>query len=161
MSDVYKKARWLLIGTFLVFAILVAPHEGEFWPFSIYPMFSQGGRTWSRAVVRDVTAVPDSLYWHEFNEDDLPGTSYPLVPAGINQNDIANFVAKSTTWNPGRVAAMRKIFGEATRDQSLMIFRVVGSLNQNRMVDVAYTPFLVMHPDTVLFNPNLTYPSDQ
>jgi hypothetical protein len=43
----------------LIYAVLVASHEGEFWPFSIYPMFSQAGNPWTRAMVIDVTDLPD------------------------------------------------------------------------------------------------------
>ena len=53
-----------IIGiTLLIYALLVAPHEGEFWPLSIYPMFSQAGNPWSRAMVLDVTDQPDSEVW--------------------------------------------------------------------------------------------------
>lgn len=156
----HTKARRLLIGTIVVYALLVATHLGEFWPFSIYPMFSQGGRTWTRAVVRDVSETPDSLLWRTTTLEDLPGAIFPINPTGINQNDIANFIAKSSTWNAERVASLRKIFGDNLASNSLLIMRVQGRLDASRQVDVSYTPFIVLAPDTTRFNPTLDIASD-
>lgn len=36
----------------VVYGLLVAIHLGEFWPFSIYPMFSQTGNPWTGAAER-------------------------------------------------------------------------------------------------------------
>ena len=38
-----KKAGCLLVSLFMLQTLLVSTHLGEFWPFSIYPMFSRGG----------------------------------------------------------------------------------------------------------------------
>ncbi|MDZ4701437.1 MAG: hypothetical protein SH809_17120 [Rhodothermales bacterium] len=154
------RARRLLGGTIVVYALLVATHLGEFWPFSIYPMFSQGGRTWTRAIVRDVSAVPDSLLWHTVSIDDLPGEAFPINPTGVNQNDVANFVAKSSTWNADRVAALRTIFGEATQERSLLVMRVQGRLVDQDEVEVHYTPFILLAPDTTRFNLSLELASN-
>lgn len=44
-----------IIGIVLLINILlVSTHRGEFWPFSIFPMFSQAGNPWSRGVVENV-----------------------------------------------------------------------------------------------------------
>ena len=78
---------------FLVHALLVATHEGEFWPFSIYPMFSQAGNPWARAMVLDVSELEDSEMWED--------QAYPLASdesvvslrtLGIDQIDYSNFV---------------------------------------------------------------------
>lgn len=83
-----------------------------------------------------------------------------MNPTGINQNDIANFVSKSSTWNAHRVASLRKIFGENLEDRSLLIMRVQGRLDSTRQVDVSYTPFIMLAPDTTRFNPTLDIASD-
>ncbi len=157
MEAVYRKAQRLLTITVVIYALLVASHEGEFWPLSIYPMFSQGGHSWSRSLVRDVSDLPDSLHWQEISIDKLPGHSYPLEATGINQNDIANFISKSGTWEYARILAMRKIFGDAVQQNKLMLIKVEGALNEADKVIETYTPFLILAPDTTLFNPNLTY----
>lgn len=149
-------ARRLLGGTFLVYALLVATHLGEFWPFSIYPMFSQGGNTWTRALIRDVSEVPGSNLWQTvFEDDDLPGDPYPLGLTDINQNDVANFVSKTRVWNADRVVALRKIFGETVDERSLLVYRVQGRLSEGREVEVTYTPFVMLAPEDTHFNPAL------
>src|SRR5690625_7490964 len=60
-----SKALKILGVLFLVHAILVSTHEGEFWPFSIYTMFSQAGNPWERAMVLDVTDLEVSVLWDE------------------------------------------------------------------------------------------------
>lgn len=58
-----KRALHIVGGVLVVYALLVATHLGEFWPFSIYPMFSQAGTPWTRAVVRELPSQtdPDTL----------------------------------------------------------------------------------------------------
>lgn len=51
----------LLVGTFLVSGCLLATNLGEFWPFSIYPMFSKAGGAWTRAVVLEVPLQSGAL----------------------------------------------------------------------------------------------------
>lgn len=156
----YRRARRLLTGTFVVYAVLVAFHLGEFWPFSIYPMFSQGGNPWTRALVRDVEHVPPALWWETATLDDLPGEAFPLNEVGVNQNDIANFVSKSTTWNERRVAGLRRVFGATLDDHAIMIYRADGRLVDPDSVAITLTPFIALTPDSVAFNPHLTYPAD-
>lgn len=41
--ETFRRSFW---ATMVVFAVLVGTHEGEFWTFSIDPMFSQAGNPW-------------------------------------------------------------------------------------------------------------------
>ncbi len=159
MPVLYRKSLRILAGTFVVYALLVSTHLGEFWPFSIYPMFSRGGHPWVRSVVREAPAHPSEALWRPRTAPDaLPGRPFPLDLAGINQNDVANFVSKSDVWDAARVKAMRKVFGEALHDRALLIVRAEGHLDDNA-VTVAYTPFLLLTPDTTFFNPSLSFPT--
>ena len=55
-----------LIGwLFLLSTVLVASHKGEFWPFSIYPMFSQAGNSWSRALLIEIEPDDTTNIWDE------------------------------------------------------------------------------------------------
>ncbi len=159
MPPLYQKSLRILAGVFVVYALLVATHLGEFWPFSIYPMFSRGGHPWVRSVVREAPGEPSDALWQPRRSPDaLPGRPYPLAPADINQNDIANFVSKSDSWDAGRVNALRKVFGEILHDRSLLIVRAEGRLDA-QTVTVAYTPFILLTPDTTLFNPSFPFPT--
>lgn len=153
-SGPLKRAKKATFVTLVVYALLVATHLGEFWPFSIYPMFSQGGRTWVRSVVRDVSAE-EAVSWQTVGLDELPGKTFPMAPTGVNQNDVANFVSKSADWGPNRVGAMRALFGPNLQESSLQVFRVEGRLTPERQVEVRYEPFILMTPDTTLFGPRI------
>lgn len=145
----------LLTGTLLVYALLVSTHLGEFWPFSIYPMFSRGGHDWSRAIVRDMKGSAGAIRWEPSSIDTLPGEAFALDDQGINQNDIANFVAKSAQWSPRRVAAMRMVFGPALDSRQLLLYRADGRLEEDKSITVTFTPFIFMTSDSTYFNPSL------
>ncbi len=169
--DAYKTAGRLLAGLVLLQGLLVTTHLGdfwpaerthelgEFWPFSIYPMFSQGGKPWVRSLVRDVPAADDPALWRTRSFDDLPGQPYALDDVGVLQNDIANFISKSRTWNARRIAAIRKVFGDELALKNLLIFRAEGKIGDDT-VNVSFTPFLLLAPDSTYFNPHLSYPTD-
>lgn len=162
-----KRAGRLLVSLLLLNTLLVLTHLGEFWPqerhhelgefwpFSIYPMFSRGGHPWVRSLVREVP--DDSISWHPGSFDDLPGTAYALNDVGINQNDIANFISKSKTWDATRVAGFRSVFEGDLADKYLLILRADGSISGDS-VSVTFTPFLLLGPDSTYFNPHLDYP---
>ena len=160
MNSFYQKSLRLILGTLVVYALLVSTHLGEFWPFSIYPMFSQGGRPWVRSVVREVPGRPSATRWEPTSQQSLPGLPFRLEEAGINQNDIANFVSKSSTWNAQRVAAMRKVFGAVLAEKNLLILRADGRINDGETVEVIYTPFLLLAEDSTYFNPRLSLSTD-
>ena len=171
----YKKGGRLLVGILIVYTVLVLLHLGhfgdvwppretrhelgEFWPFSIYPMFSRGAHPWVRSHVREVDDVADPQLWRVRGFDDLPGRPYVLNTRGIMQNDIANFIAKARSWDAQRVAGIRSVFEVDLRDKNLLLYRVDGTIGDDS-VSVTFTPFLLMAPDTTYFNPTLTYPTD-
>jgi hypothetical protein len=121
-------------------------------------MFSRGGHPWVRSHVREVPDATDPLLWQVRTFDDLPGRAYALNTRGINQNDIANYIAKARSWNARRVAGVRSVFEEDLRQKNLLLYRVDGAIDDS--VSVTFTPFLLMAPDTTYFNPTLTYPTD-
>lgn len=172
MQDIYRKAGRLLLGLFVLHILLVTSHMGdmlwskptrhelgEFWPFSIYPMFSRGAHPWVRSLVREMPSTDDPNLWHTSTLENLPGEVYALDDRGILQNDISNFISKSETWNARRVAGLRRVFGEDLATKNLMILRADGSIEGDSVI-VVFTPFLFMTPDSTYFNPNLEYNTD-
>jgi hypothetical protein len=140
----------------MVYAILVATHLGEFWPFSIYPMFSQAGKPWSRTVVRDVSGAPSAQRWTTVGRSDLPGSAVPLAQYGIAPEDIANFVSKTKTWNTARLAGLQKVFTiSQLGDRDLLVMKADGRLDENDTVSIQFTPYVWVNADTVLLNPTL------
>jgi len=154
MNFIQKSIRVTLIS-FLIYGALVATHEGEYWPFSIYPMFSQAGNPWTRALVRDITYVPDSLIWETTDLSSLQGEPVSMRKIGVDQIDYSNFVSKTKSWNEERIAALRTMLGEDYFVSSdWMIYKVKGKLIGNDSVSVAYIPYLMFSHDSTSFNPN-------
>lgn len=150
-----KRARNTLIVTFLAYALLVATNLGEFWPFSIFPMFSQGGIPWSRAVVRDVSDDPESVRWGRITAAELPGDAYPLLEHGVNPIDLANFVSKTRSWHEERVDGLRRMFGEdELARRRVLVVRADGELIGDS-VAVTFVPYALMLSDTTLLHPDL------
>ena len=151
----YRKALRVLTGTLIVYALLVAGHRGEFWPFTIYPMFSQGGQPWSRAIVRDVTDSPDTLRWKSFSAATLPGQPFPLTRHGISPIDLANFVSKSERWDSARVAGLKQMFYDQLQQRALLVMRVNGRLDESDSVRVEFVPYVLLNSEHALLHPRL------
>lgn len=157
MESFQKQSTRYLLSVLVVFALLLAPHEGEFWPFSIYPMFSKAGNPWTRALVRDVTDTPDNLKWKTTDLETLQGTPVVLQDFGVDQIDFANFISKTKTWTPERKRALQVMFGkENIKDRELMIMKVHGRLIGNDSVTVQADPLLLVTADKVEADSSVT-----
>lgn len=143
--------------TFILSGVLLATHEGEYWPFSIYPMFSQAGNPWVRAIVSDVSSTDESNLWDIRSLDNIQGKVVSIKAAGVDQIDFSNFVSKTTDWNTKRIQALRTMLGESNFDnQDWMIFKVKGKLIGTDSVVVETVPYLLFRADSSFFNPNLS-----
>jgi hypothetical protein len=151
--NVYQKSIRVTAGILVVYALLVATHLGEFWPFSIYPMFSQAGNPWTRSIVRQVPPN-DAVNWEKVRLNELPGESFKTVPNDINQNDISNYLSKTDRWTATRLRGFRSMFSRHSFDRALRVYQVRGSLSGDS-VDIVATPILQLQADTTLFHPNV------
>lgn len=148
-----RKSLILLLGIFLVYAGTVATHEGEFWPFSIYPMFSQAGNPWTRSFVRDVTDESRAVEFEMQEESELYGVPFVLNSIGVHQNDLSNFLSKNDNWSSSRKNAVRKYFKDVLDAKKLLIYKVHGQLEEGT-VNISYQPFIYLDADTTLINNN-------
>ena len=156
----YKKSIKVLGITFLVYAVLVATHLGEFWPFSIYPMFSKAGNPWSRSIVRDVSDVTldqeGAVAWDVVDADHLPGEPVALTDHGVDPIDLANFVSKTEAWDADRVEGLRNMFrADALDGQQLLVFRARGAINEADSVVLRFEPYVLLYANGALVNPVL------
>jgi hypothetical protein len=157
-STPLKRSIRITLITLLVYGVLVATHLGEFWPFSIFPMFSQAGNPWTRAMAMDVTGYDREDVWTITDVDLLPGEVFAMRPRGVDQIDYSNFVSKTRNWDPVRVQALRDMLGHQHLDnRDVMIYKVQGKLTGSNEVEISATPMLLLRPDTSLFNPNLPH----
>lgn len=150
-----KKARTIITTVLIVYAGTVAVNLGEFWPFSIYPMFSQGGNTWHRSLVREF-APEDSISWEPASLDALPGDPFSVRSLGVDPIDLANFVSKTITWDEARVAALRRMFFKETNpSNAIVVYRVTGELTDNADVRIEARPYVVISPAGDRVSPEL------
>ena len=153
----YIKRSMKTIGIVLiVYALLVATHEGEFWPFSIYPMFSQAGNPWTRAMVIDVTDADPDEFWRPQTLDNKSGPPVPLRVYGVDQIDYSNFISQTKNWTPQRRDALRHMFGaDQIGENRWLAAKVHGEMIGEDSVSVRIEPFLLMTADSVFMNPLL------
>ena len=150
------RAARVLALSLAAYVVLVATNEGEFWPASIYPMFSVAGRPWTRALVRDVATVPAAARWRVTDLGGLPGRPVVLPEIGIDPIDFANFLSKTRIWDEDRVTGLRSLFTEdLLRTRQLMVYKVRGHLAAGDSVVVEATPFLLLTGQETARNPEL------
>lgn len=152
----YTKFKYILFTVLLINILLVATHEGEFWPFSIFPMFSQAGNPWSRGMVQQIEGPIDSVDWQPKALSEVEHSALSLDSIGVDDIDYANFVSKTEEWNPKRVQALRDMLDvQAYPGSKWMITQVKGYLTEEDSVVVQAIPLFLFTPDTTLRSPNL------
>jgi hypothetical protein len=138
VAAAYARTRRALRAVFAVVVLLLATNLGEFWPFSIYPMFSRAGRPFTRSIVRELDAT-DAIPAGALGYEQLPGRPFALIPHGLQQNDVANIASKTDTWTPQRVEALERLFATNTATRRLLLLSAHGELVEGR-VRVVYKP---------------------
>ena len=135
-----RSFRKLTLGTSLVAALLLASHGGEFWPFSILPMFSRAGVPWTRTMVRDISAESESVAV----SDATRGTPFPLASIGIGQNDLAKLVLGfGDTLDADEADLLSNMFADARKERRLLLVRVMGSLDVDHVAQ-RQVPFAIL-----------------
>jgi hypothetical protein len=158
MNHLLAKKGIKVIGiVLLIYGALVATHEGEFWPFSIYPMFSQAGNPWTRAIVLNVTDLPEEEIWNPKTLSELSTEPVPVGDYGVDQIDFSNFISKTENWTVNRRNALRSMFGpENIGNERWMASKAHGRLVDEDSVVVVIQPFLMITADSVYMNPQLS-----
>jgi hypothetical protein len=153
-SSMERRALVALAVTLGVYTLSVATHLGEFWPFSIYPMFSQAGKPWTRATVIDVTDAAPGTGFGPWAFHELPGPVRAANSVGISTNDMSKFVQLTHDWTPERQRALRALWQPALDEgRSLLLLRVNGRLDPAGGVEVKYTGLVRMEPEGTFLNP--------
>lgn len=157
MTEKESKRGMKAIGVLLlIFAILVAPHEGEFWPFSIYPMFSQAGNPWTRAMILDVSEYDYEEIWEQRTVDDFIGDPVAVRSYGVDEIDFANFVSKTENWTDERREALRTMFGlYVFNEKRWLVVKAEGHLAGQDSVAVDIIPWILLTEDGTELNPNI------
>jgi hypothetical protein len=148
--DASRRFKFLGIGVLLVYLLISARGDGEFWPFSKFPMFSRAGRPWTRALVVEMTVpVPDASL-QEVWEKELPGPVFPLHRVHINQDDLSAVVRSITPpVNAEQAAFLADYFERVRHDKTLVLYSVRGKFRPDRSVRERFTPLAVIGPEGV------------
>ncbi|PKD45082.1 hypothetical protein [Rhodohalobacter barkolensis] len=157
MTEKESKRGMKVIGvTLIIFAILVAPHEGEFWPFSIYPMFSQAGNPWTRAMILDVTDYSEEEIWQQRTNEDFIGDPVAVRQYGVDEIDFSNYVSKTENWTDRRREAIRRMFGLHTFEENRwLVVKANGYLAGEDSVAVDIIPWILLTSEGTELNPNI------
>lgn len=152
----YTKFKRILISVLVINAVLVATHDGEFWPFSIFPMFSQAGNPWTRAMVQQIDDPQKEDLWSVKPLHEIADRAVAVEEYGADQIDYANFISKTTDWNEKRIRSLRSYLDiENLQDQKWLITKVDGYLTEDDSVVVEATPLFLFTSDSTFKNPNL------
>lgn len=152
----FTKYKRIIGAVLLLNILLVATHEGEFWPFSIYPMFSQAGKPWSRGVVEDVRDTTRTDLWETKPIEAINHRILPLEDYGIHEIDFANYISKTQNWNAQKINGLRSTFQISDYPGEMwMATRVVGSINEQNSVVIKAIPMFLFSADSTYKNPNL------
>jgi hypothetical protein len=142
--------RFRIVGcVFLaVYLCVIAIGDGEFWPFSKFPMFSRAGRPWRRAIVREVSADELQAPLVEAWEKELPGKPVALHHFQINQDDLSA-VARSLTLplSAEQAALLATYFDRLRHEKTMVLYSAYGRFRPDRSVRVRFLPLAIIGPD--------------
>lgn len=148
----YRRIVRVLVLLVTLYAILVTTHAGEFYPMSIFPMFSQAGKPWTRIVVREL-AETDTLHWDAVEDQEfLPGQAFALKTTGIDPVDFGHLVLGLHAQDSLRLAALQRLGRTYFEGRRLLVLQVQGRLAAGD-VHLTFMPLLVLTGDTVILNP--------
>ncbi|ACY49615.1 HTTM domain-containing protein [Rhodothermus marinus] len=153
-AGAYRRARRALAVVLVLYAALVGTHAGEFWPMSVFPMFSRAGQPWTRAVVRALEAT-EPVRWDTLQAPaTLPGRPFPLNTTALDPVDLINFVTHPEPWDARRRQTLQQLFGPELEGRRLLVLQVQGAPSAEG-VQLRYVPILVLTADTVQVHPAL------
>jgi hypothetical protein len=120
-----RRATKALFVIGVLYGSLVATHGGEFWPFSVFPMFSRAGKPWARALIRSTPGgFTRSQLGAAYSLGALPGEPVALVEHGIPQNDLSSLAQAAERWGATELATLELLFGSLPCEQPLLLLRV-------------------------------------
>ncbi len=154
VAGAYRRTRCALAVVLVLYAALVGTHAGEFWPMSVFPMFSRAGQPWTRAVVRELEATA-SVAWDTLQAPTaLPGQPFPLNTTTLDPVDLINFITRPEPWDARRRQTLQQLFGPELEGCRLLVLQVQGAPNAEG-VQLRYVPILVLTADSVQTHPAL------
>lgn len=149
-----KKYKRIIGIVLLINIVLVSTHKGEFWPFSIFPMFSQAGQPWSRGVIENVQDTSRADLWKTKSIGKIENRILPLENYGIHEIDFANYISKTKIWTDKEINGLRSTFQIDRHPGQMWIpTRVTGYINEEDSVVIQAIPMFLFTADTTYKKP--------
>ena len=149
-ADARRRFKGLAIGIALVYAIIIVSADGEFWPFSKFPMFSRSGRPWTRAFVTEVSAAEAQVPLGEVWEKEVPGKPFALHHHHINQDDLSAVVRSyKGPLQQEQTDFLATYFDRVRHERTLILYSVLGRFRPDRTVRERFTPIAIIGPEGV------------
>jgi hypothetical protein len=150
-----RRFKFIGIGLLLTYALIAMTGDGEFWPFSKFPMFSRAGRPWTRALAVELAAPVSEQALGEVWEKELPGRPFALHHYQINQDDLSAVMRSYTPpLTDEQTDFLAKYFERVRHDRTLVLYSVRGRFRQDRSVRERFTPVAIIASSR--FNPLAT-----
>jgi hypothetical protein len=138
-----KKATRILIAIFVANCFLVATHLGEFWPFSIYPMFSRADTKVHQVLVREVESVQQFTgSFKAITVSELPGEEFGVKNAGVDPVDLNKYVRLTEHWDDERLSGLVRMFRDDLEEEQLLLFDVKGDAVEDRQENYQARPLV-------------------
>ena len=154
--QIFNKHKKIVLVVFLISALLLATHKGEFWPFSIFPMFSTAGQPWSRALVEEVRDTTRSDLWEVKPLQSIENRVLSLDKYGVYEIDFANYMNKTQNWDQNKINGLRSTLQINNHpDKMWMATKVTGKLSSSDSITVQTVPLILFTADTTILNPLL------
>jgi hypothetical protein len=144
--------RFRIVGCVLLAVNLCAISlgDGEFWPFSKFPMFARAGRSWKRSIVREVSVEDLQRPLVEVWEKELPGEPVALHHFQINQDDLSAVVRSLTQpLSDEQATLLAQYFDRLRHEKTMVLYAAFGRFRSDRSVRVRFLPLAVIGPDGV------------
>lgn len=156
--------RLILMATAVAYVGLVASHRGEFWPFSVFPMFSRAGKPWVRVVLRELEpdAVVGDTTWDTVPREALPGRALGLDEGALDLGLLSRSARKAETWvaKPEAGQDFVRELGAVPEGRRVLVVRAHGRLEEGGEVVTAYEPIAVVEDSSLRLSPHLEAPRD-
>jgi hypothetical protein len=156
-----RKAASLVVVVLVAYAGLTLTHGGEYWPFSVFPMFSKPRPSWSTPVIREIAKTAGDEIWQVTSLDHLPGSGFSLDTYGVKIHELRSVFLSNEAWEPNEILSLRSLIGEANiRGRRLLVMDVRGQLDPDDRVSVACLPLAILSENDTRLSPVLRHGSE-
>lgn len=152
----HRRAAAAVIGMLVVYAVLVLANQGEFWPFSVFPMYSKGRESWARPLIIELPQTAGPEIWRARQLDELPGDVFSLFTKDVDEDRLRMVWNATETWTAADIVRLRPLIGENNiRGRRLLVMDVRGEPAPDDGVSVICFPLAVLTEEGTLLNPSL------